>query len=145
MAHFIGVTSPSLLPTQAHFFNFRMETSHLYMPKKTTTFSHFLYVLLAGSLQNSCRGFKTEEAEGSAGLFHLTARRVLLWSPRRRWYNLFYKSTKSETIWSRSFSHRFSFVCVFFVFAHRSPEVLPQGTSWTSNDVWPVRRVDAGL
>lgn len=34
---------------------------------------------------------------------------------------------------------------IAFLFIHRSPEVLPQGTSWTSNDFWPVRRVATGL
>lgn len=105
--------------------------------------SHFLYVVLAGSLQNCCRSLKTEEAQGGTGLFHLAARRVLLWSPRCSWYNPVYKCLKSETIWLRSFSHRCPPSSVFV--AHRSPEVLPQGTSWTPNDIWLVWWVATGL
>lgn len=41
-----------------------------------------------GSVQNRSRGIQTEEAEGSAGLFHVTAGRVLLGPSRGRRYVL---------------------------------------------------------
>lgn len=132
------LTSAFLIPTQTYFFNVRIETSHLYMWKKKSTVTvMFLYVFIAGSLQNSCRSVKTEEAKSSAGLLHLTARGVLLWSPRRRWYNLDY----SQKVKPSGPDH----FLIASLFIHRSPEVLPQGTSWTSNDFWPVRWVDTGL
>lgn len=67
-----------------------------YQNKALSSHLPFFFFFLTGSLQNSCRSIQAEEAKSGAGLLHLAARGVLLWSPRRRRYNLFYKSTKND-------------------------------------------------
>lgn len=123
-----------------HFFKFRIETSQCNKWKKETLYLSLLLV--------SCRQGLFRIAAGASKLKKLKAALDCSTSQLEEFYSDPHAvagtssaahARRAKAIWSPLFSHRFSF------FTRRSPEVLPQGTSWTSNDFWPVWWVDTGL
>lgn len=120
------ITSSFVLPTQTHFFNFRRETAScnqaLLWPCSPLFSFQGLFRIAAGASKlkklKAALDCSTSQLEGFYSDPHAVAGTT---------------STNPQKV--KTSAPGFCLMAYILFLIHRSSQVLPQGTSWTSNDI----------